>query len=306
MIFAEHNVLSDPPFSRVQLVSCRNLLIYLDRAAQQEALESFHFAMRPGGYLFLGSSETVDATSRLFTPVDKARRIYRANPVARPNRPLEPRLRDSGRRSPCPGRRSPPRRGRRRRPTSTASCWSSSRRRPCSPPRQARSSTSRRRASRYLRYAAGEPSHAVVQAVPGDLRQPLRTALAQVNQIEDRVDAEAVRTMIDGRPGAGADDGAAGPPSGLAVADAADLVRRVPTPSTTIARRAPPIRPLPSSRTSCSGATSRCARRSSSTRRRPRSSRPPTRSCRRSTRSCARRPRSSRRARRSCSRPTRS
>ena len=49
LIFAEHNVLSDPPFSRVHLISCRNLLIYLDRAAQQAALEAFHFAMRPGG-----------------------------------------------------------------------------------------------------------------------------------------------------------------------------------------------------------------------------------------------------------------
>ena len=96
VLFAVHDVLKDSPFSRLDLVSCRNLLIYLDRAAQQEVLEAFHFAMRPGGFLFLGSSETVDATSRLFTPIDKARRIYRSNPVARPHRTLEPRLRNPG------------------------------------------------------------------------------------------------------------------------------------------------------------------------------------------------------------------
>jgi chemotaxis methyl-accepting protein methylase len=70
VIFAVHNVLRDPPFSRLDLVSCRNLLIYLDRAAQQQVLEMFHFSLRPGGCLFLGTSETVDVAARFFTPVD--------------------------------------------------------------------------------------------------------------------------------------------------------------------------------------------------------------------------------------------
>ena len=200
MIFAEHNVLRDPPFSRVQLVSCRNLLIYLDRAAQQEALESFHFAMRPGGYLFLGSSETVDATSRLFTQVDKARRIYRANPVARPNRPLEPRPPNSGPAIALPRLQE----SAAARPPTPADIHRQLMEQFAPPTVLATESGEivhvSPRASRYLRYAAGEPSHAIVQAVPGDLRQALRTALAQVNQIEDPVDAETVRTMIDGRP----------------------------------------------------------------------------------------------------------
>ena len=200
MIFAEHNVLSDPPFSRVQLVSCRNLLIYLDRAAQQEVLESFHFAMRPGGYLFLGSSETVDATSRLFTPVDKARRIYRANPVARSNRPLEPRLRDAGPAIARPRLQE----SATARPPTPADIHRELLEQFAPPTVLATESGEivhvSPRASRYLRYAAGEPSHAIVQAVPVDLRQALRTALAQVNQIEDRVDSEAVRTAIEGHP----------------------------------------------------------------------------------------------------------
>lgn len=78
VLFAKHSLLSDPPFSQIDLVVCRNLLIYLDRESQRELLQMFHFALRPGGYLFMGSSESADVCSELFTPVDKRNRIYRA------------------------------------------------------------------------------------------------------------------------------------------------------------------------------------------------------------------------------------
>ncbi len=83
VLFATHNILRDPPFSRLDMVSCRNLLIYLERDVQREILQMFHFALRPDGYLFLGSSETADASARLFTAVDKKHRIYRANASVR-------------------------------------------------------------------------------------------------------------------------------------------------------------------------------------------------------------------------------
>jgi two-component system CheB/CheR fusion protein len=83
ILFSTHNVLHDPPFSRLELISCRNLLIYLDRDVQAQVLEVFHFALQPGGLLFLGSSETADAAPGLFVPVDKKNRIYRADPSAR-------------------------------------------------------------------------------------------------------------------------------------------------------------------------------------------------------------------------------
>jgi two-component system CheB/CheR fusion protein len=82
ILFASHNVLRDPPFSRLHLISCRNLLIYLDRRAQHEVLKMFHFALCPGGYLFLGTSETADVAEELFLTVDKKNRIYRAKPMA--------------------------------------------------------------------------------------------------------------------------------------------------------------------------------------------------------------------------------
>ena len=82
VLFAQHNVLRDPPFSRLDLVCCRNLLIYLDRDAQTRVLEMFRFALKPGGYLFLGTSESAEAAPNLFTVVDKKNRIYKTNPLA--------------------------------------------------------------------------------------------------------------------------------------------------------------------------------------------------------------------------------
>ncbi|MBW9107397.1 chemotaxis protein CheB [Paraburkholderia phenoliruptrix] len=80
VIFAPHNILRDPPFSRMDLVSCRNMLIYLDRRAQSRVLETLHFSLRPGGYLFLGSAESADFATELFAPVDKHKKIYKALP----------------------------------------------------------------------------------------------------------------------------------------------------------------------------------------------------------------------------------
>lgn len=83
ILFACHNVLRDPPFSRLDMVSCRNLLIYLTREVQSKVLQMFHFALKPGGYLFLGSSESAESVTEFFIPVDKKNRIYRARPMSR-------------------------------------------------------------------------------------------------------------------------------------------------------------------------------------------------------------------------------
>ncbi|MXP48258.1 PAS domain S-box protein [Altererythrobacter luteolus] len=80
--FAVQNIISDPPFSRLDLVSCRNLLIYLKSDMQRSVLGNFHFALRDGGYLFLGQSETVSQNETLFTPLDKRWRIYQRLPLA--------------------------------------------------------------------------------------------------------------------------------------------------------------------------------------------------------------------------------
>lgn len=75
-IFAPHNVFGDPPFSKLDLISCRNLLIYLDASLQGRIFQAFHYALKPGGFLMLGKSEAVGASSQLFSQIDKKYKIY--------------------------------------------------------------------------------------------------------------------------------------------------------------------------------------------------------------------------------------
>ncbi len=77
-IFSPHSVIRDPPFSRIDLVSCRNLLIYFGADVQSQVIPIFHYALRPNGYLFLGTSENVSQFGELFVPVDKKHRIFRS------------------------------------------------------------------------------------------------------------------------------------------------------------------------------------------------------------------------------------
>jgi two-component system CheB/CheR fusion protein len=75
-IFAQHNVLNDPPFSRMDLICCRNLLIYLEPVLQSKVISLFHYALRPGGFLVLGSSEGLGASAGLFAVEDRAHKIF--------------------------------------------------------------------------------------------------------------------------------------------------------------------------------------------------------------------------------------
>ena len=81
-IFARQDVAYDPPFSRLGLVSCRNVLIYLGQSSQQQILRLFHYALKPHGFLMLGQSETVGQASDLFQLIDPRHKIYRKQTVA--------------------------------------------------------------------------------------------------------------------------------------------------------------------------------------------------------------------------------
>jgi two-component system CheB/CheR fusion protein len=88
-IFSRHNLASDPPFSRLDLVSCRNVLIYLDAPLQRRVVPVLHYALNPGGYLLLGSSETIGTFSDLFNAVDPKHRVYVRNAVSTPGLTLD-------------------------------------------------------------------------------------------------------------------------------------------------------------------------------------------------------------------------
>jgi two-component system CheB/CheR fusion protein len=88
-VFAQHNILNDPPFSRMDFISCRNFLIYLEGPAQKKAMSTFHYALNEGGFMMLGKSETVGASAQLFNSLNKTYKIY-----SRKNNPGSSRIPD--------------------------------------------------------------------------------------------------------------------------------------------------------------------------------------------------------------------
>ena len=79
LIFSEHDVIKDPPFSKLDLISCRNLLIYLGSELQKKLITLFHYALQPGGVLYLGTSETIGELGDMFTVLDRKNKIYQRN-----------------------------------------------------------------------------------------------------------------------------------------------------------------------------------------------------------------------------------
>ncbi len=95
VIFTPHNLMSDPPFSKVDLIACRNVMIYLQREIQKDIIDLFHYSLNTGAYLLLGTSETIE-TSELFRIEDKGHCLYRKRnvPVPEPRLPVFPLMRN--------------------------------------------------------------------------------------------------------------------------------------------------------------------------------------------------------------------
>lgn len=198
VLFARHNLLSDPPFSQIDLVVCRNLLIYLDREVQHDILQMFHFALRPGGYLFLGSSESADVAGELFTPVDKRNRIFRA-------RATNPASRRSGRelpgaevQAPIPDNRTKARPGRK---LSYAEVHHRALARRTPPSLIVDGDGNILHMSegvgRFLHLVGGEPSRNLLNLVLPPLRLALRSTLFQARQGSQAVTSRSVE-LVEG------------------------------------------------------------------------------------------------------------
>lgn len=103
VVFARQNVMSDPPFSRMDLISCRNLLIYFEPELQKKIFPAFHYALKPEGYLFLGASESIGQFTDLFTAADKKQKIFIRKSATTPSfhspQPKEPAAQRQGQRS---------------------------------------------------------------------------------------------------------------------------------------------------------------------------------------------------------------
>ena len=203
VIFASHNLLTDPPFSNLDLLSCRNLLIYLDREMQSRILDLFHYALRPGGLLFLGSSESVEQAADLFSPVHKSHGIYRRKdvttnrhevvPTIPPHQPdlAEPSLVDTTEEE-----------------TSGYEKLHRSLLENYAPPSLLVNAQHElvhvtEGGQRFLEYPAGAPTQNALQVVRSELRADLRTALFQVFRAEEEESVEETRRVqleIEGAP----------------------------------------------------------------------------------------------------------
>ncbi|KGF83116.1 chemotaxis protein [Massilia sp. JS1662] len=201
ILFAEHNLLRDPPFSRIDLISCRNLLIYLNRDIQQRVLETFHFALKPGGYLFLGSSESAEALDELFVAVDKKNRIYRARAAVRtlpqhrsqPGAPLNLSLPEPRVLAAATVRTASPAEVHRRALAQFA------------PPSVIVDADHNivhmsGNAARFMRMVGGEPSRDILALVLPELRIDLRSALYQVQNTGTSVEGRQVSLARGGQP----------------------------------------------------------------------------------------------------------
>jgi two-component system CheB/CheR fusion protein len=197
VLFASHNILRDPPFSQLDLISCRNLLIYLDRTVQRQILQTFHFSLRPGAYLFLGSAESAEIADDLFAPVDKKNRIYRARVLSSAQQvralpPVVARIASTAQFSAGPV--VPPR-------AQAASTRTGLHQRVLehhAPPyvivdRDTQIVHMSDEAGRFLRYVGGEPTHQLLTLINPDLRVELRAALFQALQQGRNVDVRQVR-----------------------------------------------------------------------------------------------------------------
>jgi two-component system, chemotaxis family, CheB/CheR fusion protein len=202
VLFAPHSLLKDPPFSRLDLTSCRNVLIYLQRNLQENLVKLFHYALKPEGYLFLGSAESLEGVSSLFRAVDKTHRLYRRAPLPSPAMAHLPDLPLS---STAGGRMSLPR----PRPVT---------------PQQAVSDAELHRqalemhappslivdadanivhvsetANRYLQFPSGSPSLNLYRAALPELRLELRTALYRALERHEAMFSTPVPVEIQGQ-----------------------------------------------------------------------------------------------------------
>ncbi|WP_369929532.1 CheR family methyltransferase [Xanthomonas sp. NCPPB 2632] len=200
LLFARHNVLQDPPFSKLDLITCRNLLIYLNRDVQAHVLEMFHFALRPGGFLFLGSSESAEVAAKFFTPVDKKHRIYRANLIPRSGMYLQAPTRQLPVQSAVSAAAQQAAQERRTRSLAEVHRRAVEDRLPPSIliDREGQVAHVSERAGSYLRMTGGPPSYQLTSLIVPELRLELRAALYQASQEERAVHSPAMRLQRNG------------------------------------------------------------------------------------------------------------
>ncbi len=203
ILFAPHNVLRDPPFSKLDLVSCRNLLIYLNREMQDRALATFHFALAPGGCLFLGASETAEGIPSLFVPINKKHRTYTRRATIAPLQALRNMPRLGGWNKPADLHQEDG-----VTPASYGVLHQKVMEQLAPPSALVNEEFDivhvSEHAPRFLRFAGGEPSRNLLKVVhPGmrlDLQAILLTVKARMSETQTAAESRRVQVEIEGKP----------------------------------------------------------------------------------------------------------
>ncbi|MDX1631103.1 MAG: CheR family methyltransferase, partial [Thermoanaerobaculia bacterium] len=199
LVFAPHDLLADPPFSRLDLISCRNLLIYLQREIQRNVVELLHYALRSDGYLVLGTSESVEA-SDLFLAVDRKKRVFRKRnvPVPEPHLPVF----SSGRSGGLAAAKGP-------KPEGRPMAYGNLHQRMVelhAPPSVLVSPEDKvvhlsERAGRYLVQPGGEPTANLHELVRDELRIELQAVLREARDEGENVRSRPLEVRFDGDTG---------------------------------------------------------------------------------------------------------
>jgi two-component system CheB/CheR fusion protein len=197
-VFSTHSIIKHPPFSKLDLISCRNLLIYLDADMQDRVMRTFHYALKPGGRLFLGSSESVTRATKLFGVADKKHRIFERREV---DGPTLPDLSTIGRRLETMAHPdAPPKRSDDRIDKSTRRVTEK-----YNPPHVVIDGNdqivrfSGPAMGQYVELAPGAPSYALFDILRKTLRPAVRAALKEAKASKVGVRHENVPVRIDGR-----------------------------------------------------------------------------------------------------------
>ncbi len=200
ILFAPQNILKDPPFSHLDLVSCRNLLIYLNRTAQRRVMEVVHFALNPSGYLLLGTSESIEGAGDLFVATDAGAHLYQSRSAAA--RTVLPMPEASRTFRAAAVEQAEPEQAERIRATAAETHLRLLEQ--FAPPSVLVNADHElvhlsERAGRYLQVRGGEPSQNLLKLVRPELRIELHSALYQAAQLQLPVDVKGVRVRLDER-----------------------------------------------------------------------------------------------------------
>ena len=203
ILFANHNFLKDPPFSKLELVTCRNVLIYLNSTAQERVIETFHFALRPKGFLFLGTSESVDGASDLYAVFNRDNHIFQTREVAARSYPVPDSVPQFVM-SKTELLQKPDERESRNQRISFGELHQKMLEQYAPPSvvinEEYEVVHMTERAGKYFEFSGGEPTQNLLKLIRSEIRLELRSALYQAVQNHTAVEARNIKLTENGQP----------------------------------------------------------------------------------------------------------